>query len=198
MSCSGEPFLDVIPSATATIKSSRLRKKEVFERIPPRGSDFNEGVRLESGCWVRGEALSYGLVAFFAAPGATFRGFFLRWAQLGRRGRQIAHPDQVVGRQREGEYPSNPFQTAVASLAQAADRLDPTEDLLDSFALLLTNRIAGMTGGARIDDRGRLAREMRSYLGVAHLLNNLLGFVPFVATQGDAVLSRNFFHHCHL
>ena len=104
---------------------------------------------------------------YFRVRETHFVAIFWRWAQLGRRGHQIAHPDQVVGRQREGEHPSNPLQAAVAGLAQAADGLEPTEDLLDAFAFLLTNRIAGMTSGARIDNGGRLARDMRSYLVVA-------------------------------
>ena len=103
---------------------------------------------------------------YFRVRETHFVALFWRWAQLGR-GRQIAHPDQVVGRQREGEHPSNPLHTAMASLAQAADRLEPTEDLLDAFAFVLTNHIAGMTSGARIDNSGRLARDMRSYLVVA-------------------------------
>jgi hypothetical protein len=80
----------------------------------------------------------------FQGLDTSFSALFSQWAQLGRRRRQIAHPHQVVGRQREGEHPSNPFHAAMARLAQAADSLEPTEDLLDAFAFLLTNRIAGM------------------------------------------------------
>ena len=85
----------------------------------------------------------------------------------------------------------------MTSLAQSADGLEPTEDLLHPFAFLLTNHIAGMTSSARIDNSRRLEREMRSYLVVAHLLNKFLAVVVFVAAQGNAVLTRDFLHHCH-
>ena len=71
--------------------------------------------------------------------------------------RQIAHPDQIVGRQREGEHPSDPSDSAVARLAQASDGLEPAEDFFDAFAFLLADHIAGMTSGALIDDAGLLA-----------------------------------------
>src|SRR5271166_5059239 len=124
-----------------------------------------------------------------------FSALFWRGAQLGRDRRQIAYPDQVVGRQREGEHPADPSQTTVASLAQAANGLDPAEDLLNPFAFLLANQIARMTSRALVDNAGLLARDMRRYLVVAQLLNKLLAVVPFVATQGYAVLTRNLFHH---
>src|SRR5271166_3544799 len=70
----------------------------------------------------------------------SFLALFWRWAQSGRGSDQIAYPDQIIGGQREGEHPADPSQTTVASLAQAADSLDPAEDLLDPFAFLLANR----------------------------------------------------------
>ena len=105
--------------------------------------------------------------ALCKAVEGLFSAFFWRWAQLGRRPHQIAHPDQVVGRQREGEHPADPSQTAVTSLAQAAHGLEPTEDLLDPFALLLAYQIAAMTSRALIDYAGRLARDMGRYLMLA-------------------------------
>src|SRR5579884_762713 len=134
---------------------------------------------------------------YFPVRAAHLSALFWRWAQLYRGGRQVAHPDQVVGSQREGEHPSDPLHAAMASLAQAADRLEPTEYLLDAFAFLLTNRIARMTSSARIDNSGRFERDMRGYPVVAHLLNKLLGVVRFVAAYGNTVLAKNFLHHCH-
>ena len=55
----------------------------------------------------------------------------------------------------------------MASLAQAADSLEPAEDLLDAFAFLLANRIARMTCGALINDTGLLTRDMGRYLVIA-------------------------------
>src|SRR5260370_36975953 len=65
------------------------------------------------------------------------------------------------------------------------------------FAFLLANHIAGMTRGAFVDDAGRLARDMRSYLVVAQLLNKFLAVIPYVGTQGDPVLSSDLFNHGH-
>ena len=125
----------------------------------------------------------------------SFLALFWRWAQSGRGSDQIAYPDQIVGGQREGEHPADPSQTTVASLAQAADRLDPAEDLLNPFAFLLTDQITRMTSRALIDNAGLLARNMGCYLVVAQLLNKLFAVVPFVATQGYTVLTCNLFHH---
>ena len=65
-------------------------------------------------------------------------------------GQQVAHSDQVVSVQREGEHPADPRQAAMASFAQTRDRLEPTVDLFDSFALALTCGVARMAGGARV------------------------------------------------
>src|SRR5690242_11095929 len=73
---------------------------------------------------------------------------------------QVAHPDQVVDGQRKGEHPINLGDATMTSFAQAPDGLEPAVDLFDSFALLLTNGVARMAGGARIDDGGRLARDV--------------------------------------
>ena len=68
----------------------------------------------------------------------------------------------------------------MASLAQAANGLDPAEDILNPFAFLLANQIARMTSRALVDNAGLLAREMGRYLVVAQLLNKLLAVVSFV------------------
>jgi hypothetical protein len=51
-----------------------------------------------------------------------------------------------------------------------------------------------MTSSAGIDDAGLLARDMRSYLVVAQLLNKLLAVIPFVGAQGDPVLAWDLLH----
>jgi hypothetical protein len=56
---------------------------------------------------------------------------------------------------------TDPRRTRVAS---PGDGLEPAEDLFDALTFLLTNRVARMTSGAIIDDAGRLARNMGSYL----------------------------------
>ena len=42
---------------------------------------------------------------------------------------EIAHSDQVVGRQCEAEHPINSHHPAMAGLTQAADRFEPAEDV---------------------------------------------------------------------
>lgn len=69
---------------------------------------------------------------------------------------QISNADQVVSRGREDEDPVDAFATAVPQLAQQPDRLQPTEDLFDSFAFPLTDLVTRMPGGATINCRRRL------------------------------------------
>ena len=49
-------------------------------------------------------------------------GVFVRsWpVDLCRRGKEVAHPHQVVSGQRQGEHPAHPPHSAMARLAQAA------------------------------------------------------------------------------
>src|SRR5216684_2574371 len=70
---------------------------------------------------------------------------------------QISNADQVISRGREDEDPVDAFATAMAQLAQQADRLQPTEDLFDPFALPLTDLITRMPGGATINCRAALS-----------------------------------------
>ena len=77
-------------------------------------------------------------------------------------GEQVAHSHQVVDCQGEGEHPLDSSHAAMARLAQTRNGLEPTEDLFDPFALLLTYRVAGMAGGTCVDNAGRLA----CYVGV--------------------------------
>ena len=91
-----------------------------------------------------------------------------RWpaAPSWRRSRpgQIPDPHQVVHGQGEGEHPSDPAHAAMAHLATQPDRLGPAEDLFHPLALLLTDGVAGMAGGAAIDGTapaGGVLRDMR-------------------------------------
>src|SRR6516165_872876 len=80
---------------------------------------------------------------------------------------QVAHPDQVVDGQRKGEHPIDLGDSTMTSFAQSPDGLEPAVDLFDPFALLLTNGVARMAGGTRVDDGGRLARDVRRHLMLA-------------------------------
>ena len=96
------------------------------------------------------------------------------------RRRQVAHSDQVVGRQCQAEHPTDSRDSAMAGLTQAADRLDPAKDLFHPFALALTERVARMASGALVDGTGLLAREMRSDPMLAHFLHQRFAVVAFV------------------
>ena len=70
-----------------------------------------------------------------------------------RRGDKFRDADEVVGGDGEREHPPTSGGAAVAGLAQAADRLDPAEDLLDPLAYPLADRVAGMARRAPVDRR---------------------------------------------
>src|SRR5712691_2937388 len=76
------------------------------------------------------------------------------WTHLSRRDLQSSHPEQVVRRADHvgGELRLHPSDET--TLSESADRFHPAEDLLDSFALLLTHGITVMPRGARIQARG--------------------------------------------
>src|SRR5438876_8758433 len=95
---------------------------------------------------------------------------------------QLPHSHQVVSRSRKDKDPVHECGAAMAQLAQQADRLQPAEDLLNPFALLLTNLIAGMTRGASVD--GRLAisvvlGHVWRHLPLAQFLHEVMGVVVF-------------------
>ena len=60
---------------------------------------------------------------------------------------EIAHPHKVIHRRCEGEEPADSRYATELDFAHQAYRLQPTEDLFDSFPLLLTDRIASVSRG---------------------------------------------------
>jgi hypothetical protein len=74
---------------------------------------------------------------------------------------EVAHSHQIVNCQGQTEHPIDSRHSAMASLAQSADGLDPAEDLFHPFALTLTDGVPRMPSGALVDDTGLLPREMR-------------------------------------
>jgi hypothetical protein len=74
---------------------------------------------------------------------------------------QSAESDDVVRGRGEGEDPRHEVPAAVAQLAQAADRLHPPEALLHELPLPLTERVAGVPRGARIDRAAAARRVLR-------------------------------------
>ena len=82
-----------------------------------------------------------------------------------RCGRQkLWDTDQIVCRGREDKEPFDQVAPPMPGLAQAADRLDPTERLFDPLSLDHTDGIARMPGGTAIDGGaaiGVILRNMR-------------------------------------
>src|SRR6516225_6722329 len=111
------------------------------------------------------------------------------------RKREIAHSYQIVSRQCQGEHPIDQRDPAMAYLAQPADRLEPPKDLLDPFALALTERVSRVARGTLVDDTGWFAGEMRRYMMVAHFLHQGLAVVTFVSAQGNSLPAWNLLHH---
>src|SRR5512147_2500540 len=89
---------------------------------------------------------------------------------------ELRQADEVVGGKGEGEGHARPIEPAEPGLAQAADGLQPAEDLLDPFTLSLAHRVARMAGGAAVD-RGVTAGGRR-----------LVGILRHVG--GDAELAQ--------
>jgi hypothetical protein len=106
-------------------------------------------------------------------------------------GRQVAHSDQVIGRQCENEYPIDAGDPAMVGFTQSAYSLNRAEDLFYPFALALTDRVPRMASGALVNDTGLLAREMRGDPMFTHFLNQFFVVVAFVGTQGDPMPARN-------
>src|SRR5258708_13206617 len=76
--------------------------------------------------------------------------------------REIADAHEVVRGDGEGEDPVYPREAAVPGLPDHSDRLQPSEDLLDSLPLSLADVVALMTSGATVD---RATADLPSHVG---------------------------------
>src|SRR6266404_352381 len=111
-------------------------------------------------------------------------------------GHQLSHSHQVVSGRREDEDPVHAFGAAMAQLAQQAHRLQPTEDLFDPFALLLTDLIALVARRATIDGRfaiGIVLGHVRRHLQFAQVFHELMRVVVLVTTQRYSALAAHLF-----
>ena len=70
-----------------------------------------------------------------------------------RRCQNFGDANEVVGGRGQYKEPLHQVSASMTGLAQPADRLDPSERLLDLLSLDGADAIAGMAGGARIDRR---------------------------------------------
>src|SRR5438874_3231554 len=103
------------------------------------------------------------------------------WA--GFRPGEVADPDQVVDRRREGERPADPAHAPMPGLPEQRDRLQPAEDLLHQLAFLLADRVARMPSGAAVDGTATVRGVLRDVRGDAlgpELGDAVVGVVAFV------------------
>ena len=106
---------------------------------------------------------------------------------------EIAYPHQVVDRRGEGEQPADPPHPTEFDLPQLPHCLQPAEDLFDPFALLLTNRVAGVPrvpaiNGTRPPRRvlGHTGRDLQR----PQILHELLRAGVFVAPHRHTLSDR--------
>lgn len=76
-------------------------------------------------------------------------------------GQKFLDANEIIGARGENEEPLHQPAAAMAGLAQAADRLHPTEAFLDALAFDRADAIAGMPGGARVDCRAAVGVVLR-------------------------------------
>src|SRR5262249_1339366 len=97
---------------------------------------------------------------------------------------QIPHSHEVVSRSGEREHPCDSFQSAMTSLTQDANGLDPAKHFFDSFPLPLTHLIALMPRGATINRTAALPlgvlRNLGSLIPAPPLLPELFGALPLI------------------
>src|ERR1700761_4382263 len=90
-----------------------------------------------------------------------------RFSSLCRFRRERSHAGEVIGGLSQQEQLLDPLATAIHGLPYPADCLAPAKDLLDTFALALTDRVAGPACRAAIDRRttcaSRVLRHMRRH-----------------------------------
>ena len=107
-----------------------------------------------------------------------------------RCGRQkLWDTDQIVCRGREDKEPFDQVAPPMPGLAQAADRLDPTERLFDPLSLDHTDGIARMPGGTAIDGGaaiGVILRNMRCAATLAAAGDEVGGVVEFIGPHRAA------------
>ena len=70
---------------------------------------------------------------------------------------QIAHPHQIVGRQRPSEHPTHPSGSPEARFAHPPHGLQPTKDFFHPFAQALASPVTGTTGCPAIQSRNFLS-----------------------------------------
>src|SRR5262249_31039983 len=113
---------------------------------------------------------------------------------------QARDAKQVVGGASEIGVHLHSSASAEAGFAQPTDRLHPAEGLLDPFADPLTDRVARVTRGARVERRAsgppEILRHMGGNLEFPTRCDEIAGVITFVPAQGDsAAPSQAFISH---
>src|SRR5512132_3912270 len=111
------------------------------------------------------------------------------WSCAGFRPAQVADPNQVVDGGREGEHPAHSAHASMPGLPQQRDRLEPPEDLLHEFALLLAHRVARVPRRAPIDGTAPVRGVLRDTRGDApgpERRDEVAGVVALVGPEGGA------------
>src|SRR5258705_8024182 len=99
---------------------------------------------------------------------------------------QLPHSHQVVSCGGEDEDPVHSFSATMAQFAQQANRLQPTEDLFDPFALLLTDLVTLVPRGATIDSRltiGVVLGHVRCHLKLAQVFHEIMRVIVLITAQ---------------
>ena len=110
---------------------------------------------------------------------------------------QSRDPEQVIGGANEIGVHLHSVASPVAGFAKSTDCLHPAEALLDSFTYPLTDRVALMTRGTRIERRAsrpcEILCDMRGDLEFPTRGDELAGVITFVAAQGDSTAAGQAF-----
>ena len=124
---------------------------------------------------------------------ALLRGCFARrgGSKSSSRGtlREVPYPDQVVCRQGEGEHPTDTVLAPVLRLPHLPHCLEPAEDLLDPFALPLTDLVSIMPRRSSVDHAVRrvFRRDVRRYSHHPKRLHHLASVVGLVGSERDTL-----------
>jgi hypothetical protein len=106
-------------------------------------------------------------------------------------GTEFRDPEEVVGRADQMGGKPGPLQAAIAGAAEAADRLEPAEDLLDPLAHELTDSISRPADGAQVEGRTTwpplILRHVRRDVERPAARNELGSIVTLVGRNGDPV-----------
>src|SRR5215469_15670971 len=104
---------------------------------------------------------------------------------------KLGDADEVIGGRGQDEEPFDQLAPTMACLAQAANRLDPSERLFDPLSLDRAEAITRVAGGATVDRRatvGVILRDVRRAAAFAAAGDEIGRVIVFVAANRAAWL----------